>query len=293
MFSILIPSFNNLNYLKLAIESINENSIYNNQIIVHVNVGSDGTISFLEENKIEYTFTNYNSGICTGLNMSSKKAAFDYLLYAHDDFYFCPEWDKILYNEVKKIGHNAFYLSGTMMHEGQIKNDCGDSYDTFNKKLFLESYDKTSFKDFQGSTWAPHLIHREYWDKVGGMSEEFNPGTGSDPDLNMKLWKQNVRIFKGISKFRVYHFGSIVTRGYRNNDQIVTETGRKGARLFLLKWKITIKLFKKYYLRSDTIYDGPLKEPKKTFKFIIMMFFVKIYYLYYFLVNKIHYKYKI
>ena len=291
MFSILIPSFNNLDYLKLAIESINENSIYNHQVIVHVNIGSDGTIDFLRKNNIEYTYTNYNSGICTGLNLSAKKASFEYLLYAHDDFYFCPKWDEILYDEVKKIGHNAFYLSGTMLHKGQISNDCGDTYDTFDKQLFLKTYDSIKFSDFQGSTWAPHLIHREYWDKVGGMSEEFNPGTGSDPDLNMKLWKQNVRIFKGISKFRVYHFGSIVTRGYRNNDKIVTETGRKGGRLFLLKWKITIKLFKKYYLKSDTEYTGPLTEPKISFKFIFVCLLARLYYLYIFVLNKLHYKY--
>ena len=36
---------------------------------------------------------------------------------------------------------------------------------------------------------GPHLIHKEIWDRVGGFSEEFYPGTGSDPDLNMKLWK--------------------------------------------------------------------------------------------------------
>ena len=25
--------------------------------------------------------------------MASKKAKNDFILYAHDDFYFCPEWD--------------------------------------------------------------------------------------------------------------------------------------------------------------------------------------------------------
>ena len=28
----------------------------------------------------------------------------------------------------------------------------------------------------------------------------------------MKLWLQNVRMFKCVSKFKVYHFGSITTR---------------------------------------------------------------------------------
>ena len=36
--SILIPSFNNLEYLKLCINSINKNSKYKHQIIVHVNM---------------------------------------------------------------------------------------------------------------------------------------------------------------------------------------------------------------------------------------------------------------
>ena len=37
MFSILIPTLNNLNYLKLCIKSIKNNSKYNHEIIVHVN----------------------------------------------------------------------------------------------------------------------------------------------------------------------------------------------------------------------------------------------------------------
>ena len=43
MFSI-IPTFNNLDYLKLCLDSIKKNSEYNHEIIVHVNDGSDGTL---------------------------------------------------------------------------------------------------------------------------------------------------------------------------------------------------------------------------------------------------------
>ncbi len=48
MFSILIPTYNNLEYLKLCINSINKNSIYKHQIIVHINEGSDGTVEYLK-----------------------------------------------------------------------------------------------------------------------------------------------------------------------------------------------------------------------------------------------------
>tara|TARA_B100000886_G_scaffold197241_1_gene135944 strand:- start:200 stop:1096 length:897 start_codon:yes stop_codon:yes gene_type:complete len=282
-FSIIIPSFNNLNYLKLAINSIIKNSNYNHEIIIHVNDGSDGTTDFLKENKIKYSYSKENSGICSGLNLGSKLATTDYIVYGHDDFYFCPGWDEAIKEEIIRIGHNAFYLSGTMMHAGPIEMNCGSSYDKFDEKKLLQTFNEPFFNDFQGSTWAPHIIHKEYWEKVGGLSEEFNPGTGSDPDLNMKLWLNGVRIFKGISKSRVYHFGSIVSRGYKNHKHIKTETGRIGGRIFLLKWKITIKVFKKYYLKSDTKFKGPLTEPKKSMKFLLIMMGCQLYYWYIYL----------
>jgi len=88
MFSILIPSYNNLSYLKLCIKSIIDNSKFNHQIIVHVNEGADGTLNYLKESNIDFTFTNYNSGICEGINKASKLAKYEFFLYAHDDFYF-------------------------------------------------------------------------------------------------------------------------------------------------------------------------------------------------------------
>ena len=109
MFSIVIPTFNNIDYLKLCIKSLKQNSKYNHQIIPHINMGEDGTEEYLKSESIEYTFTKYNSGICEGMNRASKKAKFDYILYAHDDFYFCPDWDQVMLKEIKSIGHENFY----------------------------------------------------------------------------------------------------------------------------------------------------------------------------------------
>ena len=280
MFSIIIPTFNNIKYLKKCIESIKKNSTYNHEIIPHVNEGSDGTMDYLKENDIEYTYTNYNSGICKGMNMAAKKANTKFLLYAHDDFYFCPKWDLVLKSELDKIKHKNFYLSGTMVNNGQITLDCGSSLETFDEKKLLSEISNANYYDFQGSTWAPHLIHKETWDKVGGFSEEFFPGTGSDPDLNMKLWKEGVRIFKGINDFKVYHFGSIVTRKYKNHPTIKTESGSRGAKIFLLKWGITIKFFKKFILNSDTKYLGELEDPKKDINYLLQLTLCKLNYLY-------------
>ena len=285
MFSIIIPTFNNLDYLKLCIKSIRQNSKFNHQIIPHVNIGEDGTCDFLRNENIDFTFTKYNSGICEGMNKASKKARFKYLLYSHDDFYFCPDWDVVLKNEVDSIGHNNFYLSGVMMNNGPIKFDAGSDIKNFDENKVLNEYQNYNHYDFQGSTWAPHLLHRDLWEKVGGFSEEFFPGTGSDPDLNMKLWEEGVRVFKGLNNCKVYHFGSIVTRKYKNHPTIITESGSKGGKIFLLKWGITIKFFKKFYLRSDQKYDGPLNKPDNNLNFFIKLMLCKLNYIYLKLIN--------
>jgi glycosyltransferase involved in cell wall biosynthesis len=285
MFSILIPSYNNLIYLKLCIKSIIDNSKFNHQIIVHVNEGADGTLDYLKDSNIDFTITNYNSGICEGINKASKLAKYQYFLYAHDDFYFCPNWDEILHKEINKIGHNNFYLSGTMMNNGQIPFDCGNDIENFNEKKFLSEYKNFNYYDFNGSTWAPTLVHRDLWNKVGGFSEEYFPGTGSDPDFNMKLWNVGVRIFKGINDCKVYHFGSVVLRKKINMINKNNKYGSSGAKIFLLKWGFSIKFFKKFYLKSNEKYDKPLSQPKINFMFIceyilnkINFFYIKFFY---------------
>ncbi len=293
MFSIIIPSLNNLSYLKLCLESIKKNSKFNHEIIVHCSVGSDGTLQYLKRNNIKFTTTSYNAGIPKGVNIAAKQASTDFILYGHDDFYFLPGWDVALFNEIKKMEDKLYYLSGTMIQNGQISLDCGESLENFNEKKLLNEHKDLSYFDFQGSTWAPHLIHRDIWKKVGGFSEEYFPGTGSDPDLNMKLWKIGVRIFKGLKDCKVYHFGSIVTRKFKDK-RFKTESGSKGDKIFLNKWGIKIKFFNKFYLRGCVTkngmiycnqYDGPLKEPKKNFLFFLHLIMNKIIYFYYYILK--------
>ena len=48
-FSIIVPSWNNLNYLKLCLNSIKKNSKYKHDIIVHLNEGTDGSLEYLKK----------------------------------------------------------------------------------------------------------------------------------------------------------------------------------------------------------------------------------------------------
>jgi len=272
MISILIPTYNNLEYLKLCLKSLNKNSSFDHEIIIHVNDGSDGTLNFVKDNHLKHTISDDNIGLCSSINKAAKLVSNRYILYSHDDMYFCPNWDKVLLDEVKSFNHDNFYLSGTMIEpkSGHIVYDFGIDLDTFKEDELLSKYKSINFYDHQGSHFAPHLVSKKMWNKVGGFSEEFNPGIGSDPDFNMKLWKEGVRIFKGLNDFKVYHFGSLTTRKKKNFIQ------NRGDKTFLKKWGITTKFFKKHYLKSKTKYEGPLKEPSVTIRYVLGLLSCKI-----------------
>ena len=120
MFSILIPTFNNINYLKLCIKSLNKNSKYNHEIIIHVNDGSDGTLDFVKEKKIKFTFSENNIGLCSSLNKAAFLSNNKFILYSHDDMYFCPQWDDVLYKEIENLKNQQFYLSGVMIQKKMV-----------------------------------------------------------------------------------------------------------------------------------------------------------------------------
>ena len=47
-FSILIPTINNLEHLKICINSIKKNSKFNHEILVHSNNSNDGILNILK-----------------------------------------------------------------------------------------------------------------------------------------------------------------------------------------------------------------------------------------------------
>ena len=267
IFSIIVPTFNNIKYLKCFLSSIKENSNFNHEIVLHINEGSDGTLEYALKNNIKHTFSKENIGLCSSMNKAYSLTTTDHILYAHDDMYFCKNWDIFLTNEINKQENNLYYLAGTNVSKqyGLINFDCGSSIDDFDKNKFDTFCLKDNTPDLQSSHWAPHLVHRELWDKIDGFSEEFNPGDGSDPDICMKLWLKNVRIFKGISKFKVYHFNSVTTRnkGIKLNN---------GTQQFLLKYGITPRFFRKYYLKGNISvlpYKGKLTKPTINFMYLL------------------------
>lgn len=252
LFSILIPSWNNLDFLKLCVKSIRKNSAYSHEILVHVNDGSDGTLDWVKAEGLKFTHSNENIGVCYALNGLRPQVTTDYILFMNDDMYVCPGWDHALYEEIKAIGHKMFFLSSTLIQPRKFfcksviaPADFGQSVDTFDEPRLLKEYMTLKHGDWQGATWPPNIVHRDLWDLVGGYSVEYSPGMYSDPDFSAKLYHAGVRLFKGIDKSRVYHFEARSTHRIVKND---------GSLQFLRKWGITSSSFMRDVLHRGDPY---------------------------------------
>jgi glycosyltransferase involved in cell wall biosynthesis len=260
VFSILIPSWNNLPYLKCCVESIRKNSAFAHEIIVHVNEGVDGTLAWVKDQGLSYTHSHENAGVCFGFNAPSALAGSDYLLLSDDDYYYAPGWDRYLFEEVKKVGDPYFCITGTMIEHSRTQYgtsiiaecDFGKTVGAFREEDFLKAYASIPFRDWTGGNWYPMVLHRHTWNMIGGLSTEFSPGMASDPDMMMKLWQCGVRYFKGVGDARVYHFGSRSTARIRKND---------GNRQFLRKWGLSPSTFFRAYLRLGDPFTGYTPEP--------------------------------
>jgi GT2 family glycosyltransferase len=277
VFSIIIPTWNNLDYLKLCVESIRKNSSFNHQIILHINEGIDGTKEWAEKEKIDYTHSTENVGICIGVNAAAQLALADYIVYMNDDMYVCQNWDKYLFEEIEQQKDDLFFFSSTLIEPKFTKNSCvlapfnfGNNPQDFEEEKLLEYCKTNNSKDWYGATWPPNIISRKNWNLVGGFSIEFSPGMYSDPDFSMKLWQLGIRNFKGVGKSLVYHFMSKSTSKLKKNKN------RKGRKIFLDKWEITPKVFYKYYLKMGELYNGILNEPKIDFKLKTLLLFCKL-----------------
>ncbi|MDE2260582.1 MAG: glycosyltransferase [Betaproteobacteria bacterium] len=262
MFSIIIPTWNNLELLKLCISSLHRHTTLPIEIVLHVNEGSDGTLDWVRSEGILHTYSPENIGICHAVNQAAALSTRPYLVYLNDDMVCCPGWDTVLMNCIRSLGTDAFMLSGTMIEPRETGNPCvivrdyGNSPETFRETAMLRDLPQPHKSNWYGATWPPTVVHRDWWVKVGGYSPEFSPGISSDNDFSMKLWAAGCRIFLGLGASRVYHFMS------RSTGKVVRNDGRKQ---FLLKWGMTQSTFDRHFLRRGqraTLVRLP--EPEKT-----------------------------
>jgi hypothetical protein len=254
MFSIVIPTWNNLPYIKLLVESLRRNSKYNHQILIHVNDGSDGSLEWVRSQGLEHTASPGNIGICFAVNRAAALATEKYLVYMNDDMVVLPDWDVELLKYAESFGDQRFMLSATMVEPRETGNKCvvvadfGQSADHWDEALALKTAPSLRRSNWQGSTWPPTLVPTWMWQEVGGYSTEFSPGMSSDNDFTMKLYHAGCRLFLGVGSSLVYHFACVSTGRIKKND---------GRKQFLRKWRVSQRDFDKQVLHRGDVAQAP------------------------------------
>jgi GT2 family glycosyltransferase len=256
-----ISTYNNLPYLKLAVESVRKNSYFKDApFIIHAENCTDGTYQWLADNGVKYNLTVYikdlePSGLGQGMNFIASKVTTQYINFLHSDFYVTENWDlellKVHEREpAKKLWVNSFRIEPNMFNSptrhGTLlvdPSDFGAYANDFNKER-LEEYAKefTLLNDFEipKGEGVSGLVKKYVWDKFGGNDPLFAPTSWDDMDLFLRMKHGGVE-FVMPSKSVVWHFGARGSHRLEENGGQSSERQKRAeaenVQKFYSKWK--------------------------------------------------------
>lgn len=239
-----IGTYNNLNYLKIAIDSVRKNSYFKDApFIIHAENCTDGTNEWIIENSIKYNITYYIEqnevpvGIGGSMNFCADKVRTEYINFLHSDFYVTKDWDLELlkihnkYPDEKlwvnsfRVEPNIFYSAHRPGTQFVDKDTFGSYWDDFNSSSFDEwSTELADINDFEipKGEGVSGLVKKSVWDEVGGNDPIFAPTSWDDMDLFLRMLQHGVR-FVMPTKSIVWHFGGRGSHRLEENNGLTSE----------------------------------------------------------------------
>lgn len=210
--SIIILTYNNLNYNRICLDSIRKyTSAQTYEIIVVDNNSTDGTREWLkEQTDIKLILNDENVGFPKGCNLGIEASEKDNdLLFLNNDTKVTPRWlDNLkicLYSD-DKIGATS-----------SITNNCSN-YQVINVPYndvehIIEFADSNNISTPE--KWEQKarlvafcmLIKRDVINKIGIFDERFTPGNFEDDDLCMRITEAGYKLMVCNDSF-IHHFGS-------------------------------------------------------------------------------------
>ncbi len=259
-----ISTYNNLPYLKIAIDSVRKNSFFKDApFIIHAENCTDGTNEWLEENKEKYNLTlliepnnEIIKGIGGGMNICAKHVFTEYIMFLHSDFYVTENWDIEALNISQKYPNKKLWVSSHRV-EPNMFNDpnqrpgtvlvppdyFGAYYNNFNQNEF-EKW-ASEFKNMNPNIEIPKgegvsgLIKKIDWDFIGGNDPLFAPASYDDMDLFLRMLIAGYE-FILTSNSLIWHFGARGSHRLEENNgqtsQRQKESEQKNIKKWLDKW---------------------------------------------------------
>jgi GT2 family glycosyltransferase len=259
-----ISTYNNLPYLKLAIESVRKNSFYKDApFIIHAENCTDGTNEWLVENAERLQLQHYidvhndsPKGIGGGMNFCAEKVETDYINFLHSDFYVTENWDIELlkiheaYPE-ENLWVNSYRIEPDMFNSPQRpgtliigKDAFGCYHDSFEAQAFedwiKEFKEMNEYFEIPKGEGVSGLVKKSVWNEVGGNDPRFAPTSWDDMDLFLRMLQHGVRFVLPFSSI-VWHFGARGSHRLEENlgqsSQRQRDAEQKNVMKWLDKWK--------------------------------------------------------
>ena len=258
MITFCISTFNNLEYLKIAIDSVRTNSYYNDApFIIHAENCDDGTDEWLKEHAKEYDLEYYIDkndvplGIGGGMNFCAERVKTEYIMFLHSDFYVTKDWDRALLDVFEQHPDEKLWVNShrvePKMFAGQesrpgtviVPQDVFGAYHhDFRKNEFEQWADQfTKMNDFEipKGEGVSGLIRKCDWDEIGGNDPLFAPASWEDMDLFLRMLQAGFR-FVLPSKSLVWHFGARGSHRLEENEGKTWERQLKAEENNRRKW---------------------------------------------------------
>lgn len=235
--SIVILTYNQLEYTKICIESIRKFTNKDNyEIIIVDNNSTDGTVEWLKnQDNLTVIYNDVNVGFPAGCNQGIKIANGDNILLLNNDVIVTPNW---LYNLNK-----ALWSSEEIGAVGAVSNSCSYyqsidvKYNNIDELLdFANNYNKYSSEDY----WSYRtkligfciLIKKEVLNEIGLLDEIFTPGNFEDDDISFRMVSNGYKLLLCKDTF-IHHFGSVSFKSYSEEYR---ELMNRNEKKFQEKW---------------------------------------------------------
>ena len=263
MITFCISTYDNLEYLKIAVDSVRKNSFYKDApFIIHAENCTDGTNEWLFENQDKYNLTLLIEpktlnvrGIGGGMNICAEHVETEYIMFLHSDFYVTKDWDKALLDIFEnypntRLWVNSWRVEPDMFPNSQTtpgnivvpKESFGEYFSNFNSELFdnwANEFILENNVEIPRGLGVSGLIKKSDWDHIGGNDPIFSPTSWDDHDLFLRMYQDKYK-FITTSKSLVYHFGARGSHRLEENQNKSSERQQiseyKNARKFFEKW---------------------------------------------------------
>lgn len=252
-----ISTFNNLPYLKIAIESVRTNSHFKDApFIIHAENCTDGTDEWLAENAERYNLEYYVDknevplGIGGGMNFCADKVQTKYINFLHSDFYVTKDWDLELLKIHEKYPNDKLWVNSFRIEPNMFNSPdrvgtalvpppaFGGYYHDFNSKRLEEwasEFKENNDVEIPKGEGVSGLVTKELWDEVGGNDPLFAPASWDDMDLFLRYLQVGAR-FVMPTKSVVWHFGARGSHRLEENNGQSSERQKRAEAVNQQKW---------------------------------------------------------